>query len=74
MTYTMVSTREIASMLIWALVVSGTIALVLSLIPRLNPDRKGFFNRVGYCCLNYGLPAWFVIEAILWLATRRWVP
>jgi len=42
MTNTMMSAREIALMLIWALVASGIIALVLSLIPRLHPDRKGF--------------------------------
>jgi hypothetical protein len=68
------SAREAGRIVIWALLTAGTIALLLSFIPRLAPDRKGIFNRLGYCFLNYGLPAWFVIEAILFLATRRWVP
>jgi len=68
------SMRMIGMILIRALLTAGTIALLLSFIPRLAPGRKGFVSRFGYCFLNYGLPAWFVIEAILFLATRRWVP
>ena len=68
------SAREAGGVLIWALVTAGPIALLLALIPRLQSDRKGFYNHFGYCFLNYGLPAWFVIEVILFLATRRWVP
>ena len=68
------SAREIGGILMWALLTATAIALLLSLIPPLNPDRKGFFNRFGYCFLNYGLPWWFVIELVLWLTTHRWVP
>jgi hypothetical protein len=68
------SAREAGRIVIWALLTAVTIALLLSFIPKLTPDRKGFFNRLGYCFLNYGLPAWFVIELILFLATRRWIP
>lgn len=66
--------RAAGAVLIWALLTAGAIALVLSLIPRLHPDRKGFFNRFEYCFLNYGLPWWFVIELVLWLTTHRWSP
>jgi hypothetical protein len=68
------SAREIGRIVIWALLTSGNIAVLLSFIPRLAPDRKGIFNRFGYCFVNYGLSAWFVIEAILFLTTRRWIP
>jgi hypothetical protein len=65
------SAPEAGHVLIWALLTASAIALLLSLVPRLHPDRKGLFSRFGYCFLNYGLPAWFAIEAVFWLATRR---
>jgi len=68
------SIREVGSILVWALLVSGTGAALLSMIPALVPDRKGYFARFGYCLSNYSLPGWFALEAVFWLITHRWVP
>jgi len=68
------SIRELAAILVWALLVSGVGAAFLSLVPALAPDRKRYFSRFRYCFSNYALPGWFALELVLWLILRRWVP
>ena len=68
------SAHEAWTVLIEALLTATTVGLLLSLIPVLHADRKGFFNRFGYFFLNYGLPCWLAFEFVLWLAKHRWIP
>jgi hypothetical protein len=57
-----------------ALLVAAIIATPLSMIPALQPARKHFWQRFGYAFMNWGVPVWCVIELLLWLITKRWVP
>jgi ABC-type tungstate transport system substrate-binding protein len=59
---------------LYALVVATAIALPLSLIPALHPQRKHFWKRFRYAFANWSLPACVVIELLYWLLTRRWIP
>jgi hypothetical protein len=68
------SARELAFIFVWALATAAAIAAPLSLIPALQPERKHIWGRFGYAFANWGLPAWCVIELLLWLTTHRWVP
>lgn len=66
--------QELAVIFILALVIAAIIALPLSMIPGLLPQRKYFLERFRYAIVNWGLPGCCVVELVFWLITHRWIP
>ena len=66
--------QKLAVIFILAIVIAAIIALPLSMIPALLPQRKHFWERFCYAFENWGLPACCAIELVFWLITKRWIP
>ena len=66
--------QELFFICLSALVVATAIALPLSLVPALQPQRKHFWERFRYAFANWSLPACCAIELVFWLITKRWIP
>jgi len=66
--------KELFFICLSALAITTAIALLLSLIPVLQPERKHFWQRFRYSFANWSLPACAVIELLFWLITGRWIP
>jgi len=66
--------KELALIVLSALVVAAIIATPLSMIPALQPARKHFWKRFGYAFSNWGVPMWCLLELLYWLTMHRWFP
>jgi hypothetical protein len=59
--------------LVSALGAAAAVAMLLSLIQVLQPQRKHYWERFRYSFANWTLPACVVIELVFWLITGRWI-
>jgi len=66
--------QELVVIFMLAVVIAAIIALPLSMIPALLPQRKHFLERFSYAFVNWGLPACCAVELVFWLITKRWIP